>query len=316
MKDIWLVGTGSMGIEYAKVLNALKIDYIAIGRGKENAENFEKVSQHSTFTGGIEKFILSNPEIPTYAIIAVNVEILSFTAIALINAGVKNILLEKPGVCEPREIEKIVQIAQEKGSNVLLAYNRRFYASVLKAEEIIANDNGVTSFSFEFTEWAHSIAPFANNNGAFKNWFLANSTHVVDLAFFLGSKPKELSCFHTGGLEWHPNASIFCGAGISIKGALFSYQANWEAPGRWVVEVCTKNHRLIFKPMETLQIQNIGSVAVDPVLIDDHLDKEYKPGIFLQTEAFIKGDYSRFCSIQDQKEMIEKYYLKMSNYRL
>jgi len=315
MKGIWLVGTGSMGIEYARVLNALKIDFIAIGRRKENAIKFEKVSQHSTFIGGIEKFILSNPEIPAYAIVAVNVEILSFTAIELINAGVKNILLEKPGVCEPQEIKKLVQIAQEKGANVMLAYNRRFYASVLKAEEIIANDNGVTSFNFEFTEWAHTIAPIANNNyGVFKRWFLANSTHVVDLAFFLGGKPKELSSFHTGGLDWHPNASIFCGAGISIKGAPFSYQANWEAPGRWVVEVCTKKHRLYFKPMEQLQIQELGRVTVEQVLIDDHLDKEFKPGLYLQTENFLKGHFSKFCTIQEQKEVIENVYNKMSGY--
>jgi hypothetical protein len=68
--------------------------------------------------------------------------------------------------------------------------------------------------------------------------------------------------------------------------------------------------------METLQIQNIGSVLIEQVLIDDHLDREYKPGLFLQTEFFSKGDFSRFCTIQEQKEMVQTFYKKMSGYNM
>lgn len=316
MKTIWLVGIGSMGIEYAKVLDALKIDYIAIGRGEESALKFEDKSGHTAVRGGIEKYIASNPKIPTHAIVAVGVDMLSFTAITLINAGVKNILLEKPGVCEPMEIDELVKIATDQKSNVVLAYNRRFYSSVLKAEEIISNDQGVTSFSFEFTEWAHKIAPMANSNAKYRRWFLANSTHVVDLAFYLGGKPEEFCAFHVGGLSWHPDSSKFSGAGISKIGAPFSFQANWEAPGRWVVEICTKKHRLYFKPMEDLQIQELGSIAINPVNIDNHLDTEFKPGFYLQSKSFMEGDMTRFCTVLEQKEMIEKYYLQMSGYNI
>lgn len=316
MKTIWLIGTGAVGIEYAKVLDSMKINYVAIGRGIGNAEKFEGVSGHIALKGGVKSYIGPSTEIPTHAIVAVGVEELSFTALTLIDAGVKNILLEKPGICEPNEIKELVKIAHEKGANVVLAYNRRFYASVLKAEEIISNDLGVTSFSFEFTEWAHKITPMANDSGKFRRWFLANSTHVADLAFFLGGKPDQLSAFHIGGLNWHPAASVFSGAGISKRGALFSYQANWEAPGRWVVEICTKKHRLYFKPMESLQIQELGSIAVNPVIIDDRLDKEFKPGFYLQTKAFLEGDMSRFCTLEEQKEMIEKYYLPISGYNI
>ena len=31
--------------------------------------------------------------------------------------------------------------------------------------------------------------------------------HVVDLAFFLGGKPEEISTFISGSLDWHPSAS-------------------------------------------------------------------------------------------------------------
>lgn len=316
MNTIWLVGTGSVGVEYAKVLDSLKIDYIAIGRGEESALKFETASGHAAVRGGVAKYIALNTKVPTHAIIAVGVEELSQTAITLINAGVKNILLEKPGICTPGEITDLTEIAHQNKTNVVLAYNRRFYASVLKAEEIISDDEGVTSFNFEFTEWAHKIGPMADGSGRFKIWFLANSTHVADLAFYLGGKPEQMSSYHVGGLSWHPAASVFSGAGVSIKGALFNYQANWEAPGRWVVEICTKKHRLYFKPMESLQIQELGSVAVNPVIIDDHLDKEFKPGFYLQTKAFLNGEMNRFCTLDQQKEMIQKYYSQMSGYNL
>jgi predicted dehydrogenase len=314
MKKIWLIGTGLMGIEYAKVLNALDYKYIAIGRGKVSAKEFKKKTGHEAIIGGLDKFLATKPLIPDAAIIAVGIEALTESAIKLLDYGVLNILQEKPGVGYPSEIDSIVKLALEKKAIVVLAYNRRFYSSVIKAQEIITEDGGVCSFSFEFTEWSHIIRNLEKTTVEHNTWFLGNSTHVIDTAFYLGGKPKELAAFYKGGMDWHPASSVYCGAGISESNALLSYQANWEAPGRWVIEICTKIHRLIFKPMETLQIQNIGSIAVAPVSVDDHLDKEFKPGIYLQTKAFIEGDYSRFCTIQEQKEMIENFYNKMSGY--
>jgi hypothetical protein len=55
------------------------------------------------------------------------------------------------------------------------------------------------------------------------------------------------------------------------------------------VEVLTRKRRFIFRPLEKLQIQILGSVAIQEHALDDHLDKEYKPGLFLQTETFLTG---------------------------
>lgn len=314
MKTIWLIGTGLMGIEYSKVLKALDFNFIAIGRGEQSAKKFEIETGHNVITGGLGEFLITKPILPDSAIVAVGIEALTETAIMLLDYGVTNILQEKPGIGYPSEINSLVKLTTEKKANVLLAYNRRFYSSVLKAQEIIFEDGGVSSFSFEFTEWSHIISTLKKTKVEHNTWFLGNSTHVIDTAFFLGGKPKQLAAFFKGGLTWHPSSSVFSGAGISEENALFSYQANWEAPGRWVLEICTLKHRLIFKPMESLQIQNIGSVAVDQVEIDSHLDKEFKPGLYLQTQAFIEGDYKRFCTILDQNDMIDKYYKSMSGY--
>ncbi|WP_232060924.1 hypothetical protein [Vibrio taketomensis] len=59
--------------------------------------------------------------------------------------------------------------------------------------------------------------------------------------------------------------------------------------------------------MEKLQIQKLGSVAVEFVEIDDSLDNEYKPGLYKQTEAFLSGDVSNLCTLSDQKQHIDLY---------
>ena len=69
-----------------------------------------------------------------------------------------------------------------------------------------------------------------------------------------------------------------------------------------------QKHRLIFKPMEKLSIQNIGSVKVDSVEIEDELDIRFKPGFYKQTESFVNDiDDGRKKTIQDQLRSWDYY---------
>lgn len=314
MKKVWLIGAGPMAQEYIKVLEGLNIDFLVIGRGEEAARSCEEATGCQVVIGGLESFLSTNPETCSHAIVATGVEMLSASAKVLLDYGVKNILVEKPAGIYGEEIESLVRTTQEKEANVFVAYNRRFYASVLKAQEIVEEDGGVTSFNFEFTEWGHIIAPLKKAKGVKEKWFLGNSTHVVDLAFYLGGKPKEICSFTSGSLEWHPASSVFSGAGKSDKNAPFSYHADWESAGRWSVEVLTKEHKLILRPMEKLQIQKRGTIGQDFVEeIDYSLDDSYKPGLFLQTKYFLEENTKNFCTIEDQLDIYD-IYAKMAGY--
>jgi len=303
-----------MAHDYIRVLKNLDVNVVVIGRGSDSAKKCEEVTGCPVITGGLEHFLSTKPEACTHAIVSVGVEALASTTMQLLNYGIKNILVEKPAGLNKQKIMEVSELAKEKDAQVYVAYNRRYYASVLKAQEIIAEDGGVTSFNFEFTEWAHVIEKLQKAEGVKEHWFLGNSTHVVDLAFYLGGKPKELCAFATGSLSWHPAASVFSGTGVSQSGALFSYQANWESAGRWSVEMLTRNHRLILRPMEKLQIQKKGSVAIDFVECDYALDEEFKPGLFLQTRNFIEDMTNGMCSIGEQLEVIPQYYF-IANYQ-
>ncbi len=306
-KNIWLVGTGLMGIEYCKVLQSLDVPFEVIGRGTESAKKFESRSGIVPKTGGMAEYLRNSISIPEHAIVAVSVEQLASVAIQILETGVKKVLVEKPGGLTTKEIESVAQIAKRKNAEVFVAYNRRFYSSVFKAEDIIHEDGGVTSFHFEFTEWSHIIEGLQKAQGVKENWFYVNSTHVLDLAFFLGGKPKKIASFTSGGTSWHPHASVFTGAGVSESGALFSYQANWEAPGRWGVEILTKKHRLILRPLEKLQVQNVGDLEVKPIPIDDELDIKFKPGLYREVKSFLNDDQSRFLTIYDHVRSFSFY---------
>lgn len=310
MKNVWLIGTGAIGVEYSKVLDALHVNHTIIGRGDTSASKFEEMRPgKKVFRGGLESFLKTHPALPDGAIVAVGFHELFEVTKSLIEYGIKRLFVEKPGADTYDKLKQLYAIAKENDTEVFLAYNRRFYASLLKAEEIIREDGGVTSFNFEFTEWLH-VFEAAGNKVDLNGIFFGNSGHVLDTAFFLGGAPKEISCY-TKTMTGDDFPKIFAGAGISEKGALFSYQANWDAPGRWVVEILTKKHRLYFKPMETLQIQELRSVKVLPVEIDDHLDKEYKPGFFLETKAFVERDDARLCSIEQQVKKIDTVFNKI-----
>lgn len=306
--SILLIGTGAMAIEYTKIIKALKCPIVVVGNSIESVKKYQSETKISATAGGIEKYLKNTPDLPAKAIVAVPENLLGKTTIALIKAGVKSILVEKPGGANIAEINKVSKTAKKHHAEVFVGYNRRQYESVKKAQEIIKQDGGVSSFNFEFTEWAHVITPLKKNPGVKENWFLHNSTHVVDLAFFLGGEPEKMSSLTSGKLSWHPNAAIFAGSGKTKKGALFTYQANWIAPGRWALEVLTKKHRLIFRPLEKLQVQNIGSVAIEEVKINDKYDQQFKPGLFLQVKYFIGGDKERLCSISEQVENSKIYH--------
>lgn len=311
---IWLVGAGGMSVDYAKVLTSQKKEFTVIGRGEASAKDFEKKTGSLVERGGLASFIEKSSVIPKAAIVSVGVEQLYNATVELLACGVKYILVEKPGCLLSSELEELRDFALGKKAKIFIAYNRRFYSSVLEAQKLVEQDGGVTSFNFELTEWSHVIEELDKKPEILSSWFLGNSTHVADLAFFLGGKPKSISCYTSGRLDWHPSSSIFSGAGVSSKGALFNYGANWESAGRWSVEILTKKNRYILRPMESLLVQKRGTIPQIAVELDDELDKDFKPGLFKQVDAFLNRDIIRLCSIDEQISSFTTY-KKMAGYK-
>ena len=312
-KPIAMVGAGPMAEAYVPVLQSLKLPFVVIGRGTESAATFKSKTGVTVHLGGIKRYLQSN-EVPSQAIVATGMEMLEPCTIELIEAGCHSILLEKPGALNLQGLNRIHQASTAAGTGITIAYNRRYYTSVRQAREIIIADGGLRAVYFEFTEWGHLIASLQKGEGVKEHWFLANSTHVVDLAFHLAGLPQDWKAYTSGGIDWHPSASRFVGSGVTEKGVLFNYGADWEAPGRWGLELLTSKRRLILRPMEQLQVQLKGSVAIESIEAADSLDKDFKPGLCAQVDSWIKNDKKWACTLEEHLKAMPVYE-QVANYK-
>jgi predicted dehydrogenase len=189
-KDILLVGSGPMAIEYAKVLRSVGATLTIVGRGRASADKFHAVTGFPVHVGGIDAWLADRANrIPPRAIVAVGEKWVGTTARALMEAGVRSLLVEKPGGFDEQDIRAVHAKANETSTAVYVGYNRRFYASVEAAKKIIVEDGGATSFNFEFTEWGHVISDLEKESGVKEEWFLSNSTHLIDFGEQQGVVP-------------------------------------------------------------------------------------------------------------------------------
>ena len=308
MTKIALIGAGPMAVAYADVLNDLGVETRVIGRGEKSAAAFTEKTGLEVRIGGLEDYLNSDEALPDYAIVSTPVDALAPNAKAIITAGIKNILVEKPAGLTPEETKELSAFAATHQANVYVAYNRRFYSSVMAAKKLIHADGGATSLRMEFSEFAFRIKDVPTAAHIKSQWLYANSTHVLDMGFFLAGYPKAISGMRAGGSDWHPAGSQFVGHGQLENGGLFSYHADWDAAPRWMVEVMTPKRTLMFNPLEKLNERSPEGFAITPVELDDDLDTRFKPGLHAQTGAFLKGDVADLATIENHAHHMEEIY--------
>ena len=283
-----------MGLEYTPVLQALNVPFVVVGNRKASCDAFFEKTGVEALPGGAETILTLKENGYNVAINAVSIESLTEINKSLIDIGISKILIEKPAALHEEEFEYLKTINSKE---IFVAYNRRFYSSVQMAEKIIEEDGGVTSFHFEFTEWIDRFLDVIKNKDVLASWFMCNSTHIVDLAFYLGGKPTQLNSLIDTPIDWHPSGTNFVGSGKTDKGCLFTYKANWLSAGRWGIEVHTQKRKLVFSPIEGLKQVMLNSVKVEEVDLGENFDTEFKPGLYKMVNSFLKGEFTRFQTL-------------------
>lgn len=315
MPELWLIGTGAMALSYQQVLTALQLPFTVIGRSVDSCRQFSIQSGVSALPGGVDCALDTFKTAPKQAIVAVSVEALYPVCRQLLLAGVKSVLLEKPGALYPHELDDLQKLAEETQSTVVIGYNRRFYQSVQAAREILEQDGGPCSMQLELTEWSHQLSQLGLPKPVLQRWMIANTAHVIDLAFYLAGKTQILHCEKSGTLDWHPAFARIAGSGVTDQGVLFTYSGDWESAGRWGLELQTKSHRLIFRPLEQLQIQAKGQLKVENVSVKNDIDQIFKAGLYEQTLAFSRNELQEFATLSEQAALMNVI-CKMAGYSL
>jgi predicted dehydrogenase len=297
---VLIVGAGPIAREYIDVCLSRGSQPLAVTRGQQGASGLrdEYPSVH-VVAGGLTSYLAENTP-PKAAILATPIPTLAPLCRALIRSETERILAEKPLVLTSSAAAKLRSLADQRSTEVAIAYNRRNYASVRAAAERIQESGGVTSFSFTFTEATWRIDPDDYADSVLRRWGIANSSHVIDTAFHLCGSPASLQSSQQGdAVPWHPAGSIFSGRGQTDDGTPFSYHADWGAPGSWGIEVNTPERKLVFSPMERLQAQERGSFEVVELDATDDLDEEFKPGFYRQTDQFLTAETEALMGIEE-----------------
>lgn len=312
-KDTVLVGAGPMAVAYAKVLIALGQTPLVIGRGESSAAKFEAETGLDVLRGGLTQNA-AKLGAGQAAIVSTPVDQLAPNTEELLACGVKKILVEKPAGVTPEETRRIADGAEQAGADIFVAYNRRFLQSTLAAQQLILDDGGATSLRMEFSEFAHRIADLPTAAHIKNNWLYANSTHVLDLGFYLAGFPTSLMAQATGSLDWHTAGAVFVGHGQTDAGVAFSYHADWNAAPRWMVEIGTAKRTIVLQPLEAVKYRDRTGFAETQVELSGTDDTDFKPGLKLQTMHFLSASPSTaLADIKTHAAHMEHVYATIKN---
>ena len=297
--NILLFGSSYMAEEYLKVLQNLGSHVAVIGRNEEKAKNLAQKYGQVGHGEGISALDEINCDEVDLAIIATSIESLKDVTIACIDKRIKNILLEKPGALNLSELKSIKRKIKSN-VNIWIAYNRRYYSSVLKLRQISAEE-GIQGCFFDFTDREKDVLSDENSPVVREKWGFANSSHVIDAAFFLIGKPVEISCKKSGSLGNHSSGSTFVGHGKTQK-SLFSYFATWAGGGRWNVELSTDKGRYKLSPLEKLSFCKKNQFDWVDIALDNKEDLDFKPGVKRMVESVLKKENVLLPTLDEQIE--------------
>ena len=177
-----------------------------------------------------------------------------------------------------------------------------------KALELIEEDDGLSAIHFEFSELMDRNRQIQKPEEVYRTWFLANSSHVVDMAFYAAGNPKKFSCYRNGEIKLGNQIlpASYIGSGITKKDIPFTYSAYWDAPGRWRLELLSKNYRCILSPLETLKLMKRNTFTEIDIELSQQISDEFKPGLYTQVKMFIEGQVG-VMNIKEHVDRIDFY---------
>ena len=312
-KSVLIIGGGEMGKQYAHALTKMNIKNVTIvSQTQKDPKEFSDKFHYEFLSEGFEKNLPQLKKMDLVIVATPTPLLVPATKLA-IKYGQNNILIEKPGSLYHEELSSILNL---KSQRIRIAYNRILYPSFQKLKSMTEDDGGITSCTFDFTEWVHRIPFGIYKDDEYQYWGIANSLHVISMAMEIIGMPKEISTYQLGSLEWHSSGSTFVGSGITQKNIPFSYHADWGSAGRWGIEVTTKNNVYRLIPLEELYVCPKGKVDWKPVKLEPSYP-EIKPGISEEIAVMLHHDLESKLNMISLEKAIEynKLAEKIFNYK-
>jgi predicted dehydrogenase len=239
-----------MGREYLKALNAIGVGHVRVcSLSSESLGNPELFPNVEIISGGFE--LLNVAAEPTeLAVVATPTDSLIRATDKLVSLGFRHLLVEKPIALDSGSIDRLKERMALADVDARCAHNRLSYPSFVEVASRSAEEGGITSCSYAFTEMVKPDWPDRFPAEELEHWGIANSLHVIGMAHGLIGLPAHWQGFRQGKVKWHPAGEVFVGAGVSQNGIPFSYHADWGSKSRWAIEVHTRHTSYRLCPIE------------------------------------------------------------------
>ncbi len=275
---IAIIGAGYMAEEYLRVLSNKRVECEAIySRTYRKSKLLKKKYNVKKIYKNLNDLKLDKKI--NALIITVN-EVSTFSILEELNISNYKILCEKPVGVNYNQTRKL--FSKIKNNNFYIGLNRRFYSSNIEAKKIVNKEKGKRFISIRDQQFQNTKINFVN-----KNIMYCNSVHLIDYINLYARgkivKIQRLKKLKNSQFSENITRLIF-----SSKDEVI-YHCNWNSPGIWSVNIIQENQRCEMKPLESLIHEKIIKGKRKRIIFKTtHEDNNFKPGLFLQVNEYLK----------------------------
>ena len=255
MMKVLLVGSGNIAQHYALALSAQTQPFSLHGNSLESSKRF--ALKHDVAFTCEERNETPDFYSFTHVILAVPIECLTSYIEKLKAFPHLQILCEKPGFLQWSQMS-----VYENITNVWFAFNRRFYNVVNQLKAMIER-NTFLSMKVIFDERIFQVEKSRKSEDVKKHWILANSSHVIDLAFYLLDYDIKFDAFsfaRSGSIGWHPTGRFFHASYLS-ENINLTFDSSWNGSGGWSIYIADSQCDYTLQPLEKLTVTKKGEVT-------------------------------------------------------
>ena len=300
--SVAIIGAGSMGKEYAKVLQNLNVNFkVYTNQNLNHIKNFwtKDINQVIDFNNFEE---IVNLKKNTKIIICVSIENLFDTGLKIISSGFKSILIEKPVCFTIKQIDEIINLKNKFNSNIVIGYNRRFYNSVLKLKSYLAGESKILSSTFVLSEnvksWSGNWIDPSKLEGKYP--LISQTSHMIDLLTFLMGNLNLSFLSKFGDFNYNGNV-IFSGILEGGDKQKVNIYGDWTGSHKWKILIESEKKKYLLDPIEILKVYDKKTKTIKLISSLNSQHNNLKVGLLDEVKAFLIEDYSKFCNLEHQR---------------
>jgi hypothetical protein len=194
------------------------------------------------------------------------------------------IFFEKPVALSSKKIISAIEAYPDSLANTQIGYNRRFYDFIPEIKALISTLD-ISAIELQIPESVSGL----NNDNLKKVLFLQNSSHVIDLLFYLLGE-KDLTVENIKRFQDHNGLPLgYSGLLLSESGIPIHLVAPWNSPCNFGIRFHSPGQLVELLPIETARIYE-GFEIIEPT--QQNPIRRYKPKIL--KEFFINKNSAQF----------------------